>query len=174
MHHLLLHCDVVHALWVDMLQTFGINWVMPGFVASLLFCWRNWCRKHGSDIWNMVLGCLMWNVCNGQNHHLLEDTKNSLDQLKALCLRTHFELSRCRGSSDYSSIIEFLVSHRMAILFLYFCFHCSLVFIVMNSKILLFFINKTAALVTYQKRKNSATNQLKHSAKQTNKKKLNW
>ena len=31
-----------------------------GSAASLLFCWRNWFGKYGSDVWNMVLGCLMW------------------------------------------------------------------------------------------------------------------
>ena len=47
--HFLLHCDIANALWRDVLQIFGIQWVMPELVMSLLF-WRNWFGKHGLDI----------------------------------------------------------------------------------------------------------------------------
>ena len=33
---------LLHTLWTFMLQAFGIHWVMPGFVAGLLFCWHQW------------------------------------------------------------------------------------------------------------------------------------
>jgi len=46
MDHLLLHFVLAHALWVYMFQIFGIQWVMPGSVASLLFCWRNWLGQY--------------------------------------------------------------------------------------------------------------------------------
>lgn len=39
-----------------MLRLFGIDWVMPGLVVDLLFCWYNWLGKH---IWNLVSGCLL-------------------------------------------------------------------------------------------------------------------
>ena len=35
--HLLIHCDVAFALWGDVFQMFGIHWVLPENVASLLF-----------------------------------------------------------------------------------------------------------------------------------------
>ena len=38
MDHLLLHCPVAHSLWVQMLQVFGIQWVMLGSVEGLVFC----------------------------------------------------------------------------------------------------------------------------------------
>ena len=57
---LLIHRDFAHALSGDVFQMFGIHWVMLGSAASLLFCWRNWFGKYGLDVWNMVLGCLMW------------------------------------------------------------------------------------------------------------------
>ena len=66
----------------DVFLIFGINWVMLGIVATLFFCWRNWFGKHGSVIWNMVPGCLMWIVWKEQNHRLFEDNVISLDQLK--------------------------------------------------------------------------------------------
>ena len=57
--HLLIHCPVAYSLWVQMLQVFGIQWVMPGSVDNLVFCWSNWSEKFSSNVWNMVLGCLM-------------------------------------------------------------------------------------------------------------------
>ena len=37
--HLPIHCPVAYSLWVQMLQAFGIQWVMPGLVESLVSCW---------------------------------------------------------------------------------------------------------------------------------------
>ena len=61
MDHLLLHCPT-HSLWVHILQVFEIQWVMPGLVKSLLFCWRHFLGIHNLYIWNLVLGCLIWIV----------------------------------------------------------------------------------------------------------------
>ena len=59
--HLLISCLVAHSLWMYMLWLFGIDWVMRS-VADLLFCWYHWLGKHNSNIWNLVPGCLMWNI----------------------------------------------------------------------------------------------------------------
>ena len=75
---------------------FGIQWVMPGNVVSVLFSWRNWLGKLGSDIWNMVPACLMW---------LVWKEKNS---------RTFFDWSRVRGFTQCSSILESQVSLRFS------------------------------------------------------------
>ena len=58
--HLLLQCKFAYALWSEVFLIFGIQWVMPKTVASLLFGWWNWPEKHSSNIWNMVPACLMW------------------------------------------------------------------------------------------------------------------
>ena len=62
MDHLLTFCPVAHSLWMYMFWLFGTTWVMPGSVADLLFCWYHWLGKHNSDIWNLVLGSLMWTI----------------------------------------------------------------------------------------------------------------
>ena len=41
---------------------FGIHWVLPDKVASLLFGWRNWFGKHSSNVWNLVSAYVMVNV----------------------------------------------------------------------------------------------------------------
>ena len=97
-----------------MLRLFGIDWVIPGFVADLFFCWYHWLGKHNSDIWNLVLCCLMWNIWTERNWRSFDDTGKSLDQLLELCRRTLFDWSRCWGLSDCSTITDFLLSLSIA------------------------------------------------------------
>ena len=111
--HLLVHCPVTHTLWTFMLQTFGIHWVMPGSVASLLFCWHQWLGKHNSNIWNLIPGCLMWIVWLERNHSSFEDIEKTLDELKVLCQRSLFEWSRCWSFTNYYSLLEFMFPLRL-------------------------------------------------------------
>ena len=110
--HLLILCSVAYSLWVQMLQAFGIQWVMPGFVASLVSCWSNWLGKFASDIWNMVPGCLMWVVWLERNRRSFEAQERTLVQLQALCQNTLFEWAKCWGSSNCSSTLEFFSTLR--------------------------------------------------------------
>ena len=50
--HLPLHCLVAYSLWVYMFQIFGIQWVMPGSVESLVYCWSYWLESmlHSKDL----------------------------------------------------------------------------------------------------------------------------
>ena len=126
MDHLLLHCPVAHSLWVQMLQVFGIQWVMPGSVESLVFCWNIWLGKFSLDIWNMVPGCLMLVVWMERNRRSFEAKEKSLVQLQALCQSTLFDWARCQGSSNCSSTLEFLTSLSICPLscFSYLCCFC--------------------------------------------------
>ena len=108
--HLLLHCPITHSLWTFMLQAFGIHWVMPGSMASLLSCWHQWLGKHNSNIWNLVPGCLMWIVWLEQNRHSFQDNEKTLDELKVLCQHSLLEWSHCWGFTDFSSLSEFMYS----------------------------------------------------------------
>ena len=74
----LLHCPVAHSLWVQMLQVFKTQWVMPGSVESLVFCWSNWLGNFSLDIWNMILGCLMYVVWIERNQRSFEAKEKSL------------------------------------------------------------------------------------------------
>ena len=110
MDHLLIHCHVVNSLWVFMLQTLGIQWVLPSSVAELLFCWNHWLVKHDSDIWNLIPGCLMWTVWMERNHRFFEDSEKSLVELIGLCQRSLFDRSQCWGFIECSSIVQFFSS----------------------------------------------------------------
>ena len=123
--HLLISCPVAHSLQMYMPRLFGINWVMPGSVADLFFCWHHWLRKHNFDIWNLVLGCLMWNIWTKRNQRSFEETEKSLDQLLELCRRTLFDQFRSWGLSDCSTITDFLLSLNIAQCLFAFFLHLS-------------------------------------------------
>ena len=112
--HLLLFCLVAHSLWTYMLRLFEIDWVMADLVVDLLFCWYHWLGKHSSDIWNLVLGCLMWTIWTEQNRLSFEDNRKTVVQLLDLCQRTLFDWSWCWGFSDCSILMDFLSSIRIA------------------------------------------------------------
>ena len=64
---------------------------MPGSLAGLLSSWHQWLGKHSSEIWNLVLGCLMWIVWLEQNRRSFEDKEKMLEELKILCQRNLME-----------------------------------------------------------------------------------
>ena len=68
-----------------MIRLFGIDWVMPGSVVDLLFCWYHWLGKLSSDIWNLVPGCFMWTIWTEWNRQSLEDEGKTVVQLLEFC-----------------------------------------------------------------------------------------
>ena len=48
--HLLLHCKFAHALWSEVFLMFGIQWVTPRTVVSLLCAWENYLGIHSSSV----------------------------------------------------------------------------------------------------------------------------
>ena len=87
---------------------------MPGLVVDLLFCWYHWLGKHSFDIWNLVLGYLMWTIWTERNQCSFEDNGKSVVQLLDLCQWTLFDWSRCWGLSNCSTLMDFLLSIRIA------------------------------------------------------------
>ena len=85
--------------------------------VDLLSCWHQWLGKHNSNIWNLIPGCLMWNVWLERNRHSFENMKKTLDELKVLCKRSLFEWSHCWGFTESSSLPKFLFSLRLTIWF---------------------------------------------------------
>ena len=114
MDHLLLHCKFSYALWSEVLIMFGVQWVMPDTIVSLLFAWRNWLETYSSKVWNLVSACLMWLVWKKRNARTFEDIERPIDMLKNLFARTLFEWSRIWGLTQCSSLSDFLISIRLS------------------------------------------------------------
>ena len=114
MDHLLVHCKYAYVLWSEIFLMFGIQWVMSKIVTSLIFGWRNWLGKHSSNIWNMVLACLMWLIWQECNNHTFEDIVRSTDLLKPILVGTLFQWVRIWGFAQCSSIFDFLLSVQIS------------------------------------------------------------
>ena len=108
MDHLLIHCPVATALWSWILGVFGIAWVLPHSVSKLLFGWWNALGHHSSDIWNLVLLCLMWTVWKERNSRIFEDVSSTDIQLRDCLASSLFEWSKVSGYSTSSTIIAFI------------------------------------------------------------------
>ena len=105
---------------------------MPGSVAGLLSCWYQWLGNLNSDIWNLVLGCLMWIVWLERNRRSFEDNEKTLDELKVLCQRSLFEWSCCWGFTDCSTLFEFMASLSLVSWFLFFVVLFVLLFLLVH------------------------------------------
>ena len=102
--HLLLYCKFANALWSEVFLMFGIQWVMPRMVVSLLCAWENYLGIHSSSIWNMVPACLMWLIWRKRNTCTFEDVEKSIDLLKSLLVGTLFGWSRIWDFTMYFRI----------------------------------------------------------------------
>ena len=115
MDYLLLHCKFAHALWSEVFLMFGVQWVMPYMVVSLLFVWRNWLGNYSSIVWNMLPVCLIWLVWKECNAQTFEDIERPIELLKTSLARTLFEWSRIWGIMHCIFLFDFLISIISAI-----------------------------------------------------------
>uniref|UniRef100_A0A7N2LMX0 Uncharacterized protein n=1 Tax=Quercus lobata TaxID=97700 RepID=A0A7N2LMX0_QUELO len=75
MKDLLIHCDVARPLEqcsLDIWDSLG-----AALYYANIIVW-----KHSSDVWNLVLACLIWLVWKERDSRMFEDAERSLDQLK--------------------------------------------------------------------------------------------
>ena len=108
LNHLLLYCKFVHTLWSEVFSLFGVQWVLPKTVVSLLSAWWNWLGIHSSNVWNLVPPCLMWLTWKERNARTFEDIERTVDLLNSLLTRTLFEWSRIWGFMRCTSLSDFL------------------------------------------------------------------
>ena len=103
-------CKFVHTLWSEVFYLFGIQWVMPKTIVSLLSTWWNRLGIHSSNVWNMVPACLMWLTWKEHNAQTFEDNKRTVDLLKSLQTRTLFEWPHIWGFTHCTSLLKFINS----------------------------------------------------------------
>ena len=83
---------------------FGVQWVMPNTVDSLLFAWSNCLGNFSSNVWNMIPVCLMWLIWRERNSRMFEDIERPVDLVKSLLVGTLFEWSRIWGFTHCASM----------------------------------------------------------------------
>ena len=97
------------ALWSEVFLIFGIQWVLPKAVDSLLFAWRNCLGTCYSNVWNMVPSCPMGLIWREHNTCAFEDFEIPVDLLKSLLVGTLFEWSHVLGFMHCIIISDFLL-----------------------------------------------------------------
>jgi hypothetical protein len=78
--HLLLHCEVVWAIWNVFLSQFGLSWVMPRKVFDLYACWWTADNTHCKVVAYIFIYLLMQLLM----HSISLKTKHKESRLKAL------------------------------------------------------------------------------------------
>lgn len=109
-HVITKHCPVVSKLWGYAFRSFGIRWVLSGSVMDLLFGWRNWFGKQSSDVWNLVLLCVMWTIWRERNRRIFKDVESPGSQILGLFIGLLFDWSRVWGFTATSSAVDFVNS----------------------------------------------------------------
>ena len=66
--------------------------------------------KHSSQIWNLVLLCILWCIWKEQNRRTFEDLNSSGDQMLASFSGTLFDWSWAWGLTTSDSLSSFLSS----------------------------------------------------------------
>ena len=108
--HLLLHCEMAYWLWSFVFIAFVLSWVILRSTLDLLFGWWNWLEKYLSQIWNLVLLCILWCIWKEWNRRTFEDLDSSSDQMLASFSGTLFDWSRAWGLMTSDSLPSFLSS----------------------------------------------------------------
>lgn len=87
-------------------DSLGDRWECFG----LLFGWQNWFGMHMSDVWNLVLLCLMWTIWKERNNRIFEDRASSLDQLTGAFVNELLDRSRSLGLTTATIVTVFVDS----------------------------------------------------------------
>jgi hypothetical protein len=93
--HLLLHCEVAHALWCNIFSQFGLSWVMPRCASDLCACWCSSGRTSSAVVWKMVSICIFWMLWRERNNRCFEDVESSMEVIIASFLYFLYSLSIC-------------------------------------------------------------------------------
>jgi hypothetical protein len=108
--HLLLHCDVVYAIWSVFFFPVGLGlaWVIPRRVVDLYVCWWTTYSTRSADVWNIVPTCL-WCLWRERNNKSFEDRERTLEKIASLFFKTLYLSTSPYVSSLSISYSDFLV-----------------------------------------------------------------
>jgi hypothetical protein len=107
-NHLLLHCEVVHALWCNIFSRLGLSWVMPSSVLDLCACWCSSGRTRSAVVWKMVPICIFGSIWRERNNRCFEDLESSMEEILASLLYSLYSWTEAYLSPLSLSYVNFL------------------------------------------------------------------
>lgn len=73
MDHILMHCPFSWEVWFEILRDFGVRWVCPRDLKSLLAAWRSKAFSgRGNKIWRLALAAICWAIWLERNSRVFE------------------------------------------------------------------------------------------------------
>jgi hypothetical protein len=106
--HLLLHCEVAHASWCNILSWLGLSWVMPSSVLDLCACQCSSGKTRSAVVWKMVPICIFWSIWRERNNRCFEDLESSLEEILASLLYSLYSWTAAYLSPLSLSYADFL------------------------------------------------------------------
>uniref|UniRef100_A0A2N9IYG1 Uncharacterized protein n=1 Tax=Fagus sylvatica TaxID=28930 RepID=A0A2N9IYG1_FAGSY len=104
----------LHDLKEHVKEIYTIRWSPTGPGTNnpnqQLLLARNWFGKQSSDVWNLVLLCVMWTIWQERNRRIFKDVESPGSQILGLFIGLLFDWSRVWGFTATSSAVDFVNS----------------------------------------------------------------
>lgn len=107
--HLLLLCNPVWHVWLNILAWWGIQWIPPNTVVNLLLWWKSSnLKKDRKLIWEVIPAAILWTIWNTRNALVFENTTPQWDNITELIkVRVALWVKSKMGGNNFS-IEDFL------------------------------------------------------------------
>ncbi|KAL7167071.1 hypothetical protein ACSBR2_037692 [Camellia fascicularis] len=94
--HVLLQCQFAWTVWSNILNLWGMQWVVPANAKGVMDWWRGIWGKLENKIWNAIPFAVVWSIWNMRNdcifngkHHLLEEVCELIKIKVALSIKAN-------------------------------------------------------------------------------------
>ncbi|XP_028105754.1 uncharacterized protein LOC114304806, partial [Camellia sinensis] len=103
--HVLIFCPMVWRVWSELLQWWGVVWVVPGSIQGLFQWWAGHsCRNEARRIWSAIPLVTLWSLWKHKNECIFQGTQPQLQDLHELIVtRLAFWFKAASKSSDLHS-----------------------------------------------------------------------
>uniref|UniRef100_A0A5B6YS94 Reverse transcriptase zinc-binding domain-containing protein n=1 Tax=Davidia involucrata TaxID=16924 RepID=A0A5B6YS94_DAVIN len=113
-NHLLIHCPIIQAVWMLLLDLFGIYWVMSRSTLEVLTIWRgNSIRRRVKQAWQLIPLCLWWITWKERNQRIFEGVDAPVWNVKAILLSTLYFWITEGSALSINNFLSFLYTLRL-------------------------------------------------------------
>ena len=108
-HHILLYCTIVSALWEIIFNLVGVHWVFPKTMKEAITSWKgSFVGQKRKKAWRIVPLCIFWSVWKERNCIIFKDETLTVQRLKLNFVYNLWSWNRVYLGEEASSLIGFL------------------------------------------------------------------